>query len=67
MAENPFKDLESTEKAPESLKRAIVSEIDTIRNTSIIIDLYIGSFINTIAATLSTQPSKSAITKNDDI
>ena len=46
MAENPFKDLESSEKAPESLKRALVSEIDTIRNTSIIIDLYVESLIN---------------------
>lgn len=47
MAENPFKDLESSEKAPESLKRALVSEIDTIRNTSIIIDLFVGNFYST--------------------
>ncbi|MFY7827581.1 MAG: hypothetical protein ACOVQ4_10655 [Flectobacillus sp.] len=65
MAENPFKDLESSEKAPESLKRAIVSEIDTIRNTSIIIDLYVGNFINTITASLGTQRSQSTAPKEE--
>ncbi|MDI9875894.1 MULTISPECIES: hypothetical protein [Bacteroidota] len=67
MAENPFKDLESSEKAPESLKRALVSEIDTIRNTSIIIDLYVGNFINTITASLNTQRGESTITPEDEL
>lgn len=67
MAENPFKDLESSEKAPESLKKALVSEIDTIRNSSIIMDLYIGGFINTIAASLSNQPIRATISPKDDI
>jgi hypothetical protein len=67
MAENPFKDLESSEKAPESLKRALVSEIDTIRNTSIIIDLYVGNFINTITASLNTQRGDSTITPKDEL
>ncbi|MDI9864786.1 hypothetical protein [Flectobacillus longus] len=66
MAENPFKDLESSEKAPESLKRALVSEIDTIRNTSIIIDLYVGNFINTITASLNTRSDDSSITTKDE-
>lgn len=67
MAENPFKDLESSEKAPDSLKRALVSEIDTIRNTSIIIDLYVGNFINTITASLNTQRGESTITPEDEL
>ncbi|MDI9861021.1 MULTISPECIES: hypothetical protein [Flectobacillus] len=67
MAENPFKDLESSEKAPESLKRALVSEIDTIRNTSIIIDLFVGNFINTITASLNTQRGDSTITPKDEL
>lgn len=67
MAENPFKDLESSEKAPESLKRALVSEIDTIRNTSIIIDLYVGNLINTITASLNTQRGESTITPKDEL
>jgi len=67
MAENPFKDLESSEKAPESLKRALVSEIDTIRNTSIIIDLFVGNFINTITASLNTQRGESTITPEDEL
>jgi hypothetical protein len=66
MAENPFKDFESSEKAPESLKRALVSEIDTIRNTSIIIDLFVGNFINTITASLNTQRGESTITPEDE-
>ncbi len=67
MAENPFKDLESSEKAPESLKRALVSEIDTIRNTSIIIDSFVGKFINTITASLNTPPGGSTITPKDEL
>jgi hypothetical protein len=55
MAENPFKDIEPTNKAPEALKKSIVSEIDTIRNTSIVIELFIGNFVNTITSALSNS------------
>ncbi|WP_044173213.1 hypothetical protein [Flectobacillus major] len=55
MAENPFKDIEPTNKAPETLKKSIVSEIDTIRNTSIVIELFIGNFVNTITSALSNS------------
>ena len=43
---NPFKLIDSEGKAPESLKKALVSEIDTIRNASTLVDLFIGNFIN---------------------
>lgn len=47
---NPFKLIDSEGKAPESLKKALVSEIDTIRNASTLVDLFIGNFINTLSA-----------------
>ena len=48
--ENPFKLLEPNGQVPEHLKKALVSEIDTIRNTSIIIELFVGHFIHAITA-----------------
>lgn len=51
--ENPFKLLEPNGKVPEHLKKALVSEIDTIRNTSTIIELFVGNFINALMASFS--------------
>lgn len=51
--ENPFKLIEPEGQVPESLKKALVSEIDTIRNTSTLIDLFVGNFINTLSASFS--------------
>jgi hypothetical protein len=51
--ENPFKLLEPNGQVPKHLKKALVSEIDTIRNTSTIIELFVGNFINALTAYFS--------------
>ena len=51
--ENPFKLLEPNGQVPDHLKKALVSEIDTIRNTSAIVELFIGNFINALTASFS--------------
>ena len=48
--ENPFKLLEPNGQVPDHLKKALVSEIDTIRNTSAIVELFVGNFINALTA-----------------
>jgi hypothetical protein len=51
--ENPFKLIEPNGQVPEHLKKALVSEIDTIRNASSLIELFVGNFVNTLTASLS--------------
>ncbi len=51
--ENPFKLLESDAQVPEHLKKALFSEIDTIRNGSTIIELFVGNFVNAVTASFS--------------
>ncbi len=51
--ENPFKLIEPNGQVPENLKKALVSEIDTIRNTSTVIELFVGNFINALTASFS--------------
>ena len=51
--ENPFKLLEPNGQVPDHLKKALVSEIDTIRNTSAIVELFVGNFINELTASFS--------------
>jgi hypothetical protein len=51
--ENPFKLIESNGQVPEHLKKALVSEIDTIRNAFTLIELFVGNFINALTASLS--------------
>lgn len=58
MSENPFKILESDAQVPEELKKALVSEIDTIRNASTLIELFVGNFINTFTKSLSSDSIK---------
>lgn len=58
MSENPFKILESDAQVPEELKKALVSEIDTIRNASTLIELFVGNFINTFTRSLSGDSLK---------
>lgn len=53
--ENPFKLIEPNGQVPENLKKALVSEIDTIRNTSTIIELFVGNFINALTAAFSNE------------
>ena len=48
-----FKELEPEEKLPEYLKTAIVSEVDTIRNSMLIVSHFTEHFINTVTACLS--------------
>jgi hypothetical protein len=51
--ENPFKLLEPDGQVPEHLKKALVSEIDTIRNVSTVVELFVGNFINALTASFS--------------
>lgn len=51
--ENPFKQIESDALCPPHLKEEIVSEIDTIRNTLTVIELYSGDLFSTFFAMLS--------------
>lgn len=55
MSNNPFKVLESEAQVPEELKKALVSEIDTIRNASTLIELFVGNFINTFMKSLGSD------------
>jgi hypothetical protein len=58
-SENPFKLIEPNGQVPEHLKKALVSEIDTIRNTSAIIELFVGNFINALTASFSNGNAES--------
>lgn len=51
--ENPFKLIEPNGQVPEHLKKALVSEIDTIRNASALVELFVGNFVNAITASFS--------------
>jgi hypothetical protein len=55
---NPFKKIESEGKVPEHLKDALVAEIETIRNTSVIVELFVGSFINTLIKAVDDNQTK---------
>jgi hypothetical protein len=57
--ENPFKLLESDAQVPEHLKKALVSEIDTIRNGSTLVELFVGNFVNAITASFSAGNNES--------
>lgn len=53
---NAFKEIEPNVTAPENLKKEISSEIDSIRNTSAIVELFVGNFFNAISAALKKDP-----------
>ncbi|MBB3838636.1 MULTISPECIES: hypothetical protein [Runella] len=55
---NPFFDIDPDDKVPESLKKAIVSEIDTIRNTMELVTLYVGHFFSAAGAMASNELNK---------
>lgn len=59
--ENPFKILESDARVPEHLKKALISEIDTIRNASSLVDLFVGNFVHAITASFSTENKENQI------
>ena len=50
---NPFLNLDPEDKAPETLKKAIVSEIDTIRSTMELVTLYVGHFFGAMGKVFS--------------
>ena len=52
-SENPFIFIEQNAQVPERLKNALLSEVDTIRNTSTIVELFVGNFINVLTASFS--------------
>ncbi|AXE18934.1 hypothetical protein DR864_14835 [Runella rosea] len=53
---NPFFDIDPDDKVPESLKKALVSEIDTVRNTFEIVTLFVSYFFS--AAEVMINPGK---------
>jgi len=53
---NPFFDIDPDDKVPESLKKALVSEIDTVRNTFEIGTLFVSYFFR--AAEVMINPWK---------
>ncbi len=56
MNENPFKDLESDAHVPAYLKTALVSEIDFIRDTMQIVELFTDGLIGTMIRCLPETP-----------
>ncbi|MCU0341989.1 MAG: hypothetical protein MUE30_19115 [Spirosomaceae bacterium] len=56
---NPFDELEPEDKVPEGLKKALVSEIDTIRDTMELVTLYVGHFFNAAGAIVNQNSPKS--------
>ena len=56
---NPFLDIDSDIKAPETLKKSLVSEIDIIRNTMELVTLYVGHFFGAAGEMLSDDSLKS--------
>jgi hypothetical protein len=53
---NPFFDIDPDDSVPESLKKALVSEIDTVRNTFEIVTLFVSHFFS--AAEVMINPDK---------
>ncbi len=54
-----FFNIDPDDKVPESLKKALVSEIDTIRNTMELITLYVGNFFNAAGVLATPELPKS--------
>lgn len=54
--ENPFKLIEPDDDCPPHLKEQLVSEIDLIRNTLKIVELYSGDLFGSISVLLTPAP-----------
>jgi hypothetical protein len=52
-----LKDLESTDEVPAYLKRALVSEVNAIRDTMHIVEHFTEHFINALVVSLSIEDS----------
>ena len=62
---NPFKELEPDVVCPPHIKKEIVSEIDLIRNTVMIIDLYVGDLVNVASALMDGIPTSFTTKKTE--
>lgn len=49
-----LKELEPTDEVPEYLKRALLSEVDTIRDTMTVVTHFTEHFLNALAVSLSS-------------
>jgi len=56
-----FKQIEPTELCPPNIQVELISEIDIIRNSLQVVELYIGDFLNVISSlyTLTVTPPSS--------
>ncbi len=54
---NPFKLIEPEDQCPPELKNQIVSELDSIRNSLKVIELYSGDFFAAIFSILAPPPA----------
>ncbi|MEZ4900671.1 MAG: hypothetical protein R2822_02370 [Spirosomataceae bacterium] len=61
---NAFFDIDPDDKVPESLKKALISEIDTIRNSMELVSLFVGHFFN--AARVMATPLSNSNQENND-
>jgi hypothetical protein len=56
---NAFFNIDPDDKVPESLKKTLVSEIDTVRNAMELITLYVGNFFSTAGVMTTPELPKS--------
>ncbi len=63
MNNNPLKNIDSEKKIPPHVKAALVAEIETIRVTSVLVELFVGNFINTLTKSIdiNTEQEQSEI------
>jgi len=63
MNNNPLKNIDAEKKIPPHVKAALVAEIETIRVTSVLIELFVGNFINTLTKSIdiNTEQEQSEI------
>jgi hypothetical protein len=61
---NPFKSIESTATVPANVKQEIVAELDTIRNASTLVELFVGNLINTASSAIVGASSQSETDNN---
>ena len=50
-----LKDLEPTDEVPAYLKRALISEVNTIRDTMHVVEHFTEHFLNTLVASISIE------------
>lgn len=63
MNNNPLKNIDSEKKIAPHVKAALVAEIETIRVTSVLVELFVGNFINTFTKSIdiNTEQEQSEI------